>query len=291
MTSSSNGRRWLLGVSGLKGLVASLSAGGYRVLGPLEKEGAIVYGEIESPEGLPRGIRDEQSSGKYRIRAQPGDTRFFGYVPGPHSWKRFLFPSSLKLFTSVRNGRGFRIEYSATRQDKLAFIGVRPCEIAALELQDKVFTDGPYADTHYRALRAGTFIVAVQCGEPGGTCFCASMGTGPRAENGFDIALTELPREGEPEYLAEAGSDDGTRLLESVPARTALDAEWREALDVSAAAGNRMGRRLETAGLEKVLRESAESPNWDAIARRCLSCANCTLVCPTCLGVALFQRR
>ena len=36
------------------------------------------------------------------------------------------------------------------------------------------------------------FIVAVNCFEPGGTCFCVSMGTGPKAESGYDLALTEI---------------------------------------------------------------------------------------------------
>ena len=43
-----------------------------------------------------------------------------------------------------------------------------------------------------------------------------------------------------------------------------------------------MGRSLQTSGLKELLYRNSESPRWDAVAQRCLSCANCTLVCPTC---------
>ena len=58
-----------------------------------------------------------------------------------------------------------------------------------------------------------------------------------------------------------------------------------------------MGRRLETAGLPELLARSLESPRWRMIATRCLACANCTMVCPTCFcynvgdGSDLSRRR
>ena len=36
------------------------------------------------------------------------------------------------------------------------------------------------------------FVIAVNCGQAGNTCFCVSMETGPRAKAGYDLALTEL---------------------------------------------------------------------------------------------------
>jgi sulfhydrogenase subunit beta (sulfur reductase) len=32
----------------------------------------------------------------------------------------------------------------------------------------------------------------------------------------------------------------------------------------------------------ELLGRNLEHPRWDAVAERCLSCANCTMVCPTC---------
>ena len=46
-------------------------------------------------------------------------------------------------------------------------------------------------------------------------------------------------------------------------------------------AGRPLGRR-DTFELKELLYANAESPIWDAVAERCLSCTNCTAVCPTC---------
>jgi len=43
-----------------------------------------------------------------------------------------------------------------------------------------------------------------------------------------------------------------------------------------------MGRRLDTDGLRDLLYANADNPQWDDVASRCLSCTNCTMVCPTC---------
>ncbi len=74
----------------------------------------------------------------------------------------------------------------------MAVIGARPCEVAALGILDRVLRDGAVADDRYAARREGAFIVAVECGTPSSTCFCTSMGTGPAADAGYDLALTEL---------------------------------------------------------------------------------------------------
>ena len=41
-------------------------------------------------------------------------------------------------------------------------------------------------------------------------------------------------------------------------------------------------RRLETSDLPGLLYANFDHPRWEETAERCLSCGNCTLVCPTC---------
>ena len=93
----------------------------------------------------------------------------------------------------------------------MAFIGVRACELHAIAIQDKVFVDGAYSDPDYQARREAALFVAVNCGSAGGTCFCTSMGTGPRAESGFDLSLTELLDDGHG-FLVEIGSARGAEI-------------------------------------------------------------------------------
>ena len=54
--------------------------------------------------------------------------------------------------------------------------------------------NGQFADKDYAARREGAFVVAVDCADPAGTCFCVSMGTGPGVEEGFDLALDRVAR-------------------------------------------------------------------------------------------------
>ena len=157
---------------------------------------------------LPIGWTDRQDGGSYRLERRADEARF-GYAVGPHSWKRFLFPPRVRLWRASRDGDGApAIEEEPLDETPLAFFGVRSCELHAIEIQDRVFIGGQYVDRDYAARREGAFLVAVNCSEPGGTCFCASMGTGPQAESGYDLALTEL-LDGEHRFLVEAGTERG----------------------------------------------------------------------------------
>jgi sulfhydrogenase subunit beta (sulfur reductase) len=265
----------------LQQLLANLRAAGYTVVGPTVRDGAIVYDEISSPSDLPVGWTDEQDGGRYRLKERD-DGAFFGYVVGPHSWKKFLNLPVLRLWHATRTGNGFQVADEPLEAPKLAFLGVRSCELHAMGIQDKVFLQGQYVDPAYKARREKVLILAVNCGQAGGTCFCASMNTGPKAASGFDLALTEVLDGGRHYFLVEVGSEAGAAMLEGVSSTPATEKERREAEGVVAKAAGQMGRRLETDGIKELLYRNYEHPRWDDVAGRCLTCANCTMVCPTC---------
>lgn len=266
-------------------LLANLKSRGYRVIGPTLRDHAIVYDEIETIDDLPIGWTDEQSPGRYRA-VRRNDVAVFGYVVGPTSWKRWLFPPREKLLTirlpNEDNGDAPAIEAAPLHDEKFAFFGVRPCEIKAIEIQDRVFIEGPYVDKRYRARRDNVLIVAVNCGQPADTCFCTSMGTGPRAEDGYDIALTELLDADRHEFAVETGSERGEALLDDLGGRPASDADESAVESVVQHTCDRITRRLDTDGIRDLLFRNLDHPNWEDVAERCLACANCTLVCPTC---------
>jgi len=271
----------VLTTAGLQALLDALRARGYRVIGPTLREQAIVYDDIASLSDLPRGWTDEQDGGRYRL-ARRDDGALFGYAVGPQSWKKFLHPPVLRLWSARKAEDATRIAAEAESRERLAFIAVRSCELHAIAIQDRVFLSGNQADPHYRARREGAFIVAVNCGTAGGTCFCVSMGTGPKATAGFDLALTELLDEDDPIYLVEAGTEAGREMLESLPHRPATADEVRAAAAVSARTAGAMGREMRSDDLRELLPRNLQHPRWDAVAERCLTCGNCTMVCPTC---------
>ncbi len=254
---------------------------GYTLIGPTVRDGAIVLGEIERTSDLPVGWGDEQDGGHYRLKKR-SDGTLFGYATGPHSWKRYLHPPTLVRWRARREDGGFTAEPETSPPPKYAFIGVRPCELAAIQVQDRVFLGGPFVDPAYRGRREAAFLVAAQCGAPAGTCFCESMGTGPRAAEGFDLAVTEILQQGRHELVIEVGSERGAAVARALPHRAAGADDQDAAAAVGSHAVTRMGRHLDTAGLQEVLYRRYEDPRWDEVARRCLGCANCTMVCPTC---------
>jgi len=263
---------------GVDALIQVLIDRGYEVVGPTVRGQTILYDSITSTEDLPVGLRDRQEAGTYRLEER-GDGALFGYVVGPQSFRRFTTPPGAVFWKGVRSNDGFET-VEPEEPPKYAFFGARPCEVAALKIQDDMyFTAG---DPLYTERRNRSFTVAVNCTEPAPTCFCDSLGTGPGVSEGYDIALTEVIDRDRHIFLAEAGSAEGSDVLSRLTDREALDEELVNAHRMVVRAADHMGRYLDTDGLKEVLQSNLENPYWDEIAKRCLSCTNCTLVCPTC---------
>jgi ferredoxin len=253
----------------LDGLLAALQRRGYTVVGPTVADGAIVYDELRSTADLPVGWTDEQDGGHYRLRRRD-DEALFGYAVGPHSWKRYQLPPEVRLWRARLGSDGSLTELEQPAPGpRYAFVGVRSCELHAMAILDRA--------------RPGEkpFVVAVQCGQAGGTCFCVSMGTGPTAESGYDLALTEVLDDGH-YFVADAGSDEGAAVLAELESEPAGGAEQDAAARAHARAAAEMGRTMDTTGIHDLLLSNLEHPRWDDVAARCLTCGNCTMVCPTC---------
>ena len=271
----------IIELSGLDGLLAALRARGYTVIGPTVRSQSLVYDELRDAGDLPAGWVDEQEGGTFRLR-RDGDGALFAHTVGHDSLKRFLFPPVVRVWRARRGADGALEVEQPEPPPRYAFIGVRSCDLHAVAIQDRVFMGDRYVDADYEARRDDAFFVAVNCGRAGGTCFCASMGTGPRVTAGYDLALTELLDEGGHRFVVEVGSERGAAVLAGLGPRPADDEE-RAAPDAAAArAEASMGRTLDVTDIRDLLQANAEHPRWDDVADRCLTCGNCTMVCPTC---------
>jgi len=262
---------------GLDDLVDALIGDGYRVVGPTVRDQAIVLAELTSGRELPAGWGVETGPGRYRLRPR-GDAAVFGHSAGTQSWKEFLHPAHQTLFTSSAEGFAATVEAPA----RWAFLGVRACDLAALAILTRVLGTGDYPAGTFSRRRRGLLVIAVGCTEPGDVCFCASMGTGPTPGPGYDLALTERIDSDGHRFLVEVGTPEGGRILDLLPHRPATDPEIDDAHAALAAAGTQMGRALPAGDIRALLGQSASSPVWSEVAERCLTCGNCTAVCPTC---------
>ncbi|MGV9452514.1 4Fe-4S dicluster domain-containing protein [Streptomyces sp. NPDC003635] len=263
---------------GLNALVTALVAQGRTVVGPTVRDGAIVLAELASADELPFGWGVELDAGRYRL-VRREDGAAFAHSAGPQSWKNFLHPARERLWSADRTPDG-DVSFTADEPDppSYAFLGVRPCDLRAIAIQDRVLTGGRHEDTRYGGRRSKAFLIVAECTEPGGTCFCVSTGGGPAADPGYDLALTET----QGRFLVRVGSEAGAAVLEGLPHRAADPDTEEAARSAVDAARERMGRALPPVSLRDLLGASLDAERWDDVAARCLTCGNCTMVCPTC---------
>ncbi|MBB3060114.1 4Fe-4S dicluster domain-containing protein [Microbulbifer rhizosphaerae] len=265
-------------------LIQAIRADGYQVLGPTLAERAIVYDEIRSADDLPRGWTDEQEKGYYRVKRREDDA-YFGYAAGPHSWKKFLQLPRRPVWRAQKSIHPMQITAVVEEAPAMAFLGVRSCELHAIATQDRVFVDGRYQNDSYAERRGKLFIVAVNCTSAAATCFCTSMNTGPKVTLPNDLEMTEVI-DGENHYfLLCSGSGKGERILRQLPLKRAGKRHREAERDSIQQAVKQMlegPRSFDSSDLKELLYRNYESPAWDQVADRCLSCANCTMACPTC---------
>jgi formate hydrogenlyase subunit 6/NADH:ubiquinone oxidoreductase subunit I len=269
----------LVEAAALPQLFAVLRDHGYTIAGPTVRDGAIVVAELESAAQLPFGWGVDADAGTYRLRRR-ADSAAFANSAGPQSFKQVLHPPRARLWSADR-ATG---EVTGSEPDgrRYALFGVRPCDLAAIGILDRVLRDGQYTEPVYTSRRDGTFVVAVDCTEPAATCFCTSMGTGPGAHAGFDLAMTEIVDADRHRFLTRAGSPAGAEVLSAIATEPAGDEIVAAASAAVARAAAAMTRHMPDEPLPALIAAARGSDHWEDVASRCLTCGNCTMVCPTC---------
>lgn len=262
----------------LQQLITALTAAGYRCIGPQVQDGAILYHALTDATQLPHGISEQQTPGTYRLTLTDSP-RQFAWANGPQALKPFLFAAHEPLWHATRDAHGtVQFEAEQTSHKPLAVIGVRACDLAALRLQDAHFLERGEPDAHYAARRKNLFLVAVNCTHPAATCFCVSTGDGPNAHADCDLVLDEL----EDGFLLQSLSDRGAEIAATLPFTKTTSAQRTQAEAQLHSAREAQTRSLPSHDLRPLLNEVLDHPRWKDVAARCLSCGNCTSVCPTC---------
>lgn len=265
----------------LQDLLDLLRKEGFHCVGPQVKDGAIVYEALEKASQLPWGIREQQAPGQYRLETIDKH-RAFSWANGPQAIKPLLFKPVETVWKVARNPEG-QLEFLAQEADEqpVALIGARACDIAGMLIQDKVFISNEKIDPRYKRRREHLLIVAVNCSYSSANCFCVSAGTGPEVKSNYDLLMTELDQG----FVIQSGSDKGEALLKNLALGQANQAQIKEARKESQQAAKMQKKRMpldNKKALRDLLFANLNHPRWDDVAERCLSCGNCTSVCPTC---------
>lgn len=266
-------KTYFLPSSKLNDLITLLIKQGYECIGPQAREGYIQYDSLSDAKQLPWGISDKHAPGLYELTSTD-KTQAFAWANSPSSIKPFLFKPQESIWRIQRNTAG-KICFEPVIEYQLqALIGVRPCDITAMLVQDRVFLSNP-VEPRYAARRKSLFIVVVNCNTPSANCFCIAAGYDVAAKQQFDIAMTEIA-DG---FVVESGSDKGTALIEKLQLAAASSAQIE-----TANARLAQARALQTKKLSTLTDDATllDHPHWQNIANRCVGCGTCTQVCPTC---------
>ena len=226
----------------------------YRVGGPVEANGGYAFKIIDDPAELRLD---------YPTTILPP--------------KKFLLPTKETLFefdnSSDEGVKSPRID------PRTVIFGVHTCDLHAIQLLDKVFSSGQ-VDPNYLNRRQQTLLVSIECLTP---CdehsFCKSMGT-LTADEGYDLHLTDLGDA----YVVDIGSMAGKNLLQHAKTSPASPKDINKLNAVLSEKWPRFPYRLDfdISDLPSLLNMSMKSPLWSELGERCLACAACTNVCPTC---------
>ena len=250
---------------------------GFRCIGPRVVDDAIVYTDIDSSDDLSRGIEVEQQPGRYAL-SQHNHQRQFAWSNSAQALKPLTFASREILWQCHKDSQGnLSFEQHQPAVDNIAFIGARACDLAAFRLQQQHFLKPQATDPWFKQRMSHMLIVAVHCSHASATCFCSNTGDGPEVEQNFDIAMHEL----DDGFIVQAGSYNGEKILALLQLDAISDEQTQQAEQQLAQCASQQTRQLPDQVQHRLLTQ-LDNAHWQQIGERCLSCGNCTAVCPTC---------
>jgi len=227
-------------------------ASAYEVLAPVKKRGEHVFQRI--------------------FDAGEVDLEYVTTILPP---KKYLLPPSDGLIKLRQDGEFEEVEPEAPVR---VLFGTHSCDLHALMILDRVFIDH-FKLPQYVKRRRNLLTVALTCLNPASTCFCASMGTGPSPDQGYDLLITKISAG----YLLEVGSEKGEELIRFAPGRQGGKEDSEEKSKLIGKAVNLFKRKIDdVARLPELFERNLEHEVWKKLGEIDLACGQCVMSCPTC---------
>lgn len=174
----------------------------------------------------------------------------------------------------------------------ILLLGVHPCDLNAISKLDQFFSRD-YKDPFYLERRKNSVIIALNCTKTRDNCFCLSTGTGPTAEESYDLLLTDLGDR----YLLEVGTQKGNEIIEEFELKDANIYDIEEKENRIEKAKTSFKKNIKMDGLAEHALKNTDHEVWSLIGEKgglagcfaCLSCGSCSLVCPTCYCFEVYE--
>lgn len=192
--------------------------------------------------------------------------------------KEVFFPQTETMFAYNEKG----IHSSVYKGKPIALFGVRPCDAKSFLLLNKVFKENEYEDPYWIGRYKNALIFVLACNNPLSTCFCNWLNGGPFNKKGADIFLIDINDAFLIEPCSQKGEEFITNLSSSIRLPKAVRSDLKRAESIKEEAESLLSESIELASLKEALDHLWDNPVWEEIAYKCLNCAVCSYLCPTC---------
>jgi len=200
--------------------------------------------------------------------------------------KSFLIPPRRKV------GEYFSSNLASPKEEKI-ILGAKACDLESLKILDNVYANGDFRDPFYIEERKNMILISSDCTRPKDTCFCSLLDLTPYPKEGFDLNLSIM----EGGFVLEVGSEKGKKivnenkgLVEKVT-KEQLDQREKRRQDVLNEV-KKINRDFESErSFREIIKDSFDSPVWEEAVERCVDCAGCNHICPTCRCFLLFDEK
>ncbi len=215
-----------------------------------------------------------------------GQTIEFNNIRACTPLKDFLFP--VRELAAV-----FPEAAEAEEVKPFAVFGLKDCDLRALDVLDKVFIEKDFRDPFYVKRRENMFIIASDCFEPAGSCFCNVMDGKPFADKGFDLNISQV----EGGFIVEIGSEKGdefvkkhSNIFKNLP-ENALDERKKNRTETKKQLAEQNAEMKFDCPVREIFDSSEDSEVYDIEAKTCVECQACTRICPTCHCFYLYDTK
>ena len=200
------------------------------------------------------------------------------YIPTILPPKKYFMPQMEKMLDFDISGAE-PVSRAVLDAEELAVFGVHTCDLAGIQCLNMVFSERP-RDYNYLLRKDKIFLIGMECNDYCDENASCALVNSHMPSGGYDLFFTDLGDRFIIHVNTQKAEDlvEGMGLAKASPADTEALEKVRE--HKRSAFKNEVN--VDPRKLPEIFAKGEKSKVWEDVGRRCVSCGNCTNVCPSC---------
>lgn len=210
-----------------------------------------------------------------------------GYRSLMVSPRKLLFPDNQCLYEYETTAGEIELrDCRKTWTGEKIFLGLHPCDIAAVDRLDRLFLKDRYEEPTYKERREKSILIGLTCSQPQDHCFCNVVGSGPDCQKGADLVMTDLGDR----YFFKALTEKGRELIGGGRFEDVGDDDRKRRAEILEKTEQALPEKLDLDHVVEAMKENYGHSLWEEYTDACVSCGACNMVCPTCHCFAILDK-